>query len=61
MTETKTPSPRPFVKWSGGKKQLLRELDEHVPKKFGHFEPFVGGGAFFFHIAANHAMRNATL
>ena len=62
MTETKTPSPRPFVKWFGGKKQLLRELDEHVPKKCGnYFEPFVGGGAFFFHIAANHAMRNATL
>jgi DNA adenine methylase len=40
---------RPFVKWAGGKRQILRELLKHVPSKHGrYFEPFVGGGALFF-------------
>jgi DNA adenine methylase len=40
---------RPFLKWAGGKRQLLPELLERVPKTFGHyFEPFAGGGALFF-------------
>jgi DNA adenine methylase len=40
---------RPFVKWAGGKRQLLRELRKHVPPMRGrYFEPFVGGGALFF-------------
>lgn len=40
---------RPFLKWPGGKRQLLRELLRHMPKKYGRFfEPFVGGGALFF-------------
>jgi len=40
---------RPFVKWAGGKRQLLPQLLSHVPEKFGrYFEPFVGGGALFF-------------
>ena len=40
---------RPFIKWAGGKRQLLPELLRHVPAQFGrYFEPFVGGGALFF-------------
>lgn len=40
---------RPFVKWVGGKRQLVPELLKHVPARFGqYFEPFVGGGALFF-------------
>jgi DNA adenine methylase len=40
---------KPFLKWPGGKRQLLRELLRHMPKKYGRFfEPFVGGGALFF-------------
>ncbi len=39
----------PFLKWVGGKRQLLPALLERVPKKFGaYYEPFVGGGALFF-------------
>ena len=41
---------RPFLKWAGGKRQLLPELTRHLPDHIGtYFEPFVGGGALFFH------------
>lgn len=40
---------RPFVKWAGGKKQLLPELAAAIPAKFNSYhEPFVGGGALLF-------------
>ena len=45
---------KPFVKWAGGKGQLLSEIDKFLPfanpavKKYA--EPFVGGGAVLFHI-----------
>lgn len=41
--------PKPFIKWVGGKRQLLPELRARMPADFGHyFEPFIGGGALFF-------------
>ena len=44
---------RPFLKFVGGKTQLLPELRKHVPATFGrYFEPFVGGGAMFFDLAS---------
>jgi DNA adenine methylase len=40
---------RPFLKWAGGKRQLLREILAELPTEMGTFhEPFVGGGAVFF-------------
>lgn len=40
---------RPFLKWAGGKGQLLPELLARVPTVFGkYYEPFLGGGALFF-------------
>jgi len=40
---------RPFLKWVGGKRQLLPVLRRHYPETFGsYFEPFVGSGAVFF-------------
>ena len=48
---------RPFLKWAGGKSQLLGEFDCRLPRSdFGcqemtrYVEPFVGGGAVFFYI-----------
>ena len=46
---------KPFLKWAGGKGQLLSQLDEHLPddlqgQTFTYIEPFVGGGAMLFHM-----------
>lgn len=44
--------PRPFVKWAGGKRQILPAVSGGMPESFGrYFEPFLGGGALFFHVA----------
>lgn len=48
------PPPRPFLKWVGGKRQLLPELFRAVESagSFRHYhEPFLGGGALFFSLA----------
>ncbi len=43
--------PKPFVKWAGGKRQLIPILNENLPESFGtYFEPFLGGGALLFHM-----------
>jgi len=43
------PSPRPILKWTGGKQQLLPILLSKTPKKFNRYiKPFLGGGALFF-------------
>lgn len=41
-------TPKPFVKWAGGKRQLLPTIANHIPKFERYFEPFLGGGAVFF-------------
>src|SRR5262249_15574947 len=49
-------SPRPFLKWAGGKTQLLPELRRRVPRSFNvYHEPFVGGGALFFSLRPQQA------
>jgi DNA adenine methylase len=53
MSTPKTPVAQPFVKWAGGKRQIIHELISLVPGTFGrYFEPFVGGGALFFELSA---------
>lgn len=43
--------PKPFIKWAGGKTQLLPHLLERIPRKYDrYFEPFIGGGALFFKV-----------
>ena len=54
---------KPFLKWAGGKGQLLSQLDEHLPdelqgQEFTYIEPFVGGGAMLFHML--HRYPNIT-
>jgi len=45
--------PKPFVKWAGGKRQLLPVITNQIPSKFErYFEPFLGGGAVFFSLVA---------
>ena len=47
---------KPFIKWAGGKGQLLDQLDAYLPEEFGerrnitYIEPFVGGGAMLFYM-----------
>ena len=49
--------PRPFLKWVGGKAFLLSELQRFVPERYGTYhEPFVGGGAMFFHLKPERAV-----
>jgi DNA adenine methylase len=56
----KTPSP--FLKWAGGKRQLLETILDVVPRKFDtYYEPFVGGGAVFFALAAQRRFERAVL
>lgn len=51
---------KPFLKWAGGKGQLLKELESRFPRDLlegeitKYFEPFVGGGAVFFLIASKY-------
>jgi DNA adenine methylase len=42
---------QPFLKWVGGKAQLIRQFDNFFPAQIDrYFEPFIGGGAVFFHL-----------
>lgn len=46
-----TLSPRPFLRWAGGKRQLLPTLLAAMPARVGRFyEPFLGGGALYFSV-----------
>lgn len=53
---------KPFLKYVGGKRQLLPELLARVPEIFGtYYEPFVGGGALFFAMRAAGKAPRAVL
>lgn len=58
---------RPFLKWAGGKAQLLAQFEPFFPPELkagkirGYFEPFVGSGAVFFHVAQRHPLGRAHL
>ncbi len=52
---------KPFVKWAGGKTQLLEKLKKYMPSNYNdYYEPFVGGGAFFFALTPKVAYINDT-
>lgn len=51
----------PFVKWVGGKRQLMGSIMEFIPKginRHTYVEPFIGGGAVLFHIQPKNAIIN---
>ncbi|MEO7002220.1 MAG: DNA adenine methylase [Ktedonobacterales bacterium] len=61
MPPRNSPNPlvRPFLKWAGGKRQLLPELLKHIPKQYGsYYEPFLGGGALFLALQPRRAVVN---
>ena len=51
----------PFVKWAGGKKQLLDRLEARMPATYGrYYEPFIGGGALLLDLQPERAVINDT-
>ena len=49
----------PFVKWAGGKRQLLSQIKERMPENYNdYYEPFVGGGAVTFELLPANALIN---
>lgn len=50
---------KPFVKWAGGKRQIIDKLRKLVPDEFNtYYEPFVGGGALLFELSPKKAVIN---
>ena len=50
---------KPFVKWAGGKRQVINELKKYVPNEFNtYYEPFIGGGALLFELSPKRAVIN---
>ena len=60
VNPTKPITAKPFVKWAGGKGNLLQKLEALLPTDFDdlenvtYIEPFVGGGAMLFHMLQRH-------
>ncbi|MEP6576014.1 MAG: DNA adenine methylase [Nitrososphaerota archaeon] len=52
----------PFVKWAGGKGQLISQLSKYIPTSFDKYlEPFIGGGAAFFYLVSINRSFNSIL
>lgn len=55
---------KPFLKWAGGKSQLIEQFTKHYPKELksglikNYYEPFLGGGAVFFDIINHYPVEN---
>lgn len=55
-------TPKPFVKWAGGKGRLLNKILSRFPDRVGtYYEPFLGGGAVFFEMARQKRFDRAVL
>ncbi len=58
---TKNKLVAPFLKWVGGKRQIIPEILKYLPKNlsnYTYYEPFIGGGALFFHLQPKKAIIN---
>lgn len=52
----------PFIKWAGGKRQLLAELDYRLPESWDtYYEPFIGGGALLVHLENKGLLKKAVI
>jgi DNA adenine methylase len=52
---------KPYLKWAGGKRQLLSEIKKYLPKNiqnYTYYEPFIGAGAVFFDLQPKKAVIN---
>ena len=53
------PLVRPYLKWAGGKRQLMPEIQRTIPRRYTtYYEPFVGAGALLFAIQPRRAVIN---
>ena len=59
---------KPFLKWAGGKSQLLSTIEDNFPDEIKksrkidkYFEVFVGGGALYFHLMNNYEVKESYL
>jgi DNA adenine methylase len=58
---------KPFIKWVGGKTQLLEQFENYYPNELkqgsikNYIEPFLGGGALFFALSQRYKIENAYL
>ncbi|MCJ7777328.1 MAG: DNA adenine methylase [Sedimentisphaerales bacterium] len=61
IVSTEKSTAKPFLKWAGGKTQLLTEIDRRLPSGLRngqidtYVEPFIGGGALFFYLAQRYS------
>jgi site-specific DNA-adenine methylase len=58
---------KPFIKWAGGKSQLLEQFENYYPNEIktkeiqNYMEPFLCGGASYFYLAEKYGIKNAYL
>ena len=58
---------KPFLKWAGGKGQLLKQFEKYYPKELKegkiskYCEPFIGSGAVFYHIMQNYDIQESLI
>jgi len=59
---------QPFLKWAGGKRQLLKEIETLLPEEISkthrincYIEPFVGGGAVLFYLLSNYDVKEVII